>query len=140
MLSRVRLVVFSIKIGIFSKNGHIYYYNENKGDIMPIFSLFKYFSPNIQRVLDKFFSESNSNKYLMLEEIRLRSGRPVILKLANNEKVLRYIIDIENKTIYNTIIVSPPGAGKITILRDAVRKISNGIENIGLARNECWYD
>ena len=96
MLSRVRLVVFSIKIGIFSKNRHIYYYNENKGDIMPIFSLFKYFSPNIQRVLDKFFSESNSNKYLMLEEIRLRSGRPVILKLANNEKVLEYLVTIED--------------------------------------------
>ena len=87
---------FSIKIGIFSKNRHIYYYNENKGDIMPIFSLFKYFSPNIQRVLDKFFSESNSNKYLMLEEIRLRSGRPVILKLANNEKVLEYLVTIED--------------------------------------------
>ena len=57
-----------------------------------------------------------------------------------SNKVLRYIIDIENKTIYNTIIVSPPGAGKTTILRDAVRKISNGIENIGLPRNECWYD
>lgn len=96
MLSRVRLVVFFIKIGIFSKNRHIYYYNENKGDIMPIFSLFKYFSPNIQRVLDKFFSESNSNKYLMLEEIRLRSGRPVILKLANNEKVLEYLVTIED--------------------------------------------
>ena len=63
---------------------------------MPIFSLFKYFSPNIQRVLDKFFSESNSNKYLMLEEIRLRSGRPVILKLANNEKVLEYLVTIED--------------------------------------------
>ena len=87
---------FPIKIGIFSKNRHIYYYNENKGDIMPIFSLFKYFSPNIQRALDKFFSESNSNKYLMLEEIRLRSGRPVILKLANNEKVLEYLVTIED--------------------------------------------
>lgn len=87
---------FSIKIGIFLKNRHIYYYNENKGDIMPIFSLFKYFSPNIQRGLDKFFSESNSNKYLMLEEIRLRSGRPVILKLANNEKVLEYLVTIED--------------------------------------------
>lgn len=87
---------FFYKIGIFSKNRHIYYYNENKGDIMPIFSLFKYFSPNIQRVLDKFFSESNSNKYLMLEEIRLRSGRPVILKLANNEKVLEYLVTIED--------------------------------------------
>ena len=63
---------------------------------MPIFNLFKYFSPNIQRILDKYFSENNSNKYLMLEEIRLRSGRPVILKLANNEKVLEYLVTIED--------------------------------------------
>ena len=63
---------------------------------MPIFNLFKYFSPNIQRILDKYFSENNSNKYLMLEEIRLRSGRPVILKLSNTEKVLEYLVTIED--------------------------------------------
>lgn len=58
---------------------------------------------------------------------------------GSSNKVLRYIINTENNNIYNTIIVSAPGAGKTTILRDAVRKISNGIEtfafnglNIGL--------
>ena len=63
---------------------------------MPIFSLFKYFSFNIKSVLDKYFSETNSNDYLMLEEIRLRSGRPIILKLYNNEKVLNYIVTVED--------------------------------------------
>ena len=63
---------------------------------MPIFNLFKYFSQNIQLLLDKYFAENNSNKYLMLEEIRLRSGRPIILKLANSENILDYIVTIED--------------------------------------------
>lgn len=44
--------------------------------------------------------------------------------------VLKEIIDFENQTIYNTLIVAPPGKGKTTILRDSIRKISNGINEI----------
>lgn len=63
---------------------------------MPIFNLFRYFSSNIQIALDKYFSENNSNTYLLLEEIRLRTGRPIILKLLNTEKVLEYIVTVED--------------------------------------------
>lgn len=52
-------------------------------------------------------------------------------------RVLREIIDIENKTIFNTIIVAPPGKGKTTVLRDAIRRLSNGIEEINFKGKTC---
>ena len=44
--------------------------------------------------------------------------------------LLQHIIDISKNTVYNTLIVSPPGAGKTTMIRDIVNKISNGIPEI----------
>lgn len=42
-----------------------------------------------------------------------------------SDSILKYVINIQDNSIYNTIIASPPGAGKTTMLRDFVRKISN---------------
>lgn len=47
-----------------------------------------------------------------------------------SNSLLRYVLNIEKNEIYNTLIVSSPGAGKTTILKDLVRKISNGIPEI----------
>ena len=52
-------------------------------------------------------------------------------------RVLREIIDIENKSIYNTILVAPPGRGKTTILRDVIRRLSNGIDEINFKGKTC---
>lgn len=44
--------------------------------------------------------------------------------------LLQYIIDISRNTVFNTLIVSSPGAGKTTMLRDVVKKVSDGIPEI----------
>ena len=51
--------------------------------------------------------------------------------------ILRQMICQEKDTIYNSIIVSPPGRGKTTILRDIIRQISNGAVEIGLNGKNC---
>ena len=39
---------------------------------------------------------------------------------------------IVNGIFQNTLIVSPPGCGKTTLLRDIIRQISNGIKTLGI--------
>lgn len=50
--------------------------------------------------------------------------------LGASSKIIKYVINQEENSIYNTLIVSSPGVGKTTILRDLIRKLSNGIEQI----------
>lgn len=54
-----------------------------------------------------------------------------------SNKILKDVILKEENTIYNTLIVSPPGKGKTTILRDLIRNISNGIPSIGFVGKTC---
>lgn len=161
--------------------------------------ILEYFPNNIRRIL---FKEINITNYKLLEEIRIRVNRPIILKFNNELKKVDYIISTEdilriveyitensiysyqkqicegyitlkgghrvgisgnvvvennkvininyiyslnfriskeiigvaeniakvlynNGNIENTLIISPPGAGKTTILRDLVRILSD---------------
>lgn len=52
--------------------------------------------------------------------------------------MLKEILDIKDNSLYNTLIVGAPGTGKTTILKDLVKKISNGIDEMGFKRNYSW--
>ncbi len=60
--------------------------------------------------------------------LNFRIAREII---GCSKSVLPYILNVKANSIYNTIILSPPGRGKTTILRDSIRSISNGIPEIG---------
>lgn len=58
-----------------------------------------------------------------------------VLNCSN--KILGQVLNLKEQTIFNTLIVSPPGKGKTTILRDAIRRISNGIEELNFKGKTC---
>ena len=61
-----------------------------------------------------------------ISSLNFRIARQV---LGCSNELLKHIIDFDNNSVFNTLIVSSPGAGKTTILRDTIRQISNGIGN-----------
>ena len=52
-------------------------------------------------------------------------------KIGCSNQIIEDIINVKDNSIHNTLIVSPPGCGKTTILRDITRNISNGINVLG---------
>ena len=60
-----------------------------------------------------------------INSLNIRIARQI---LGAADKLMPYII--ENNNVKNTLIISPPGCGKTTLLRDAIRKISDGIASL----------
>ena len=72
--------------------------------------------------------------YDVITSFNFRIAKEVI---GCGNKFLGEIINKEENNIYNTLIVSPPGKGKTTVLRDLIRRISNGIEEMKFNGKTC---
>ena len=59
-----------------------------------------------------------------ISSLNFRIARQV---LNCSTQALNYVLNPYCNDIYTTLIVSPPGLGKTTLLRDLIRRISNGI-------------
>lgn len=62
-----------------------------------------------------------------INSLNFRIARQVVG--ASNE-IIKYILNTEKNNVKNTLIVSPPGAGKTTILKDISKQISSGINKL----------
>lgn len=67
-----------------------------------------------------------------ISSLNFRIARQVLN--CSNEAIM-YILN--GNTIWNTLIVSPPGLGKTTLLKDIIRKISNGIPEMNFKGITC---
>ena len=69
-----------------------------------------------------------------ISSLNIRIAREVI---GCSNQILGQVLDLEHDTIFNTLIVSPPGKGKTTMLRDLIRQISNGVKKINFSGKTC---
>ena len=68
------------------------------------------------------FNDGQVSNISHIYSSNFRIARQVI---GCSKSALKYILNTKENSIYNTIVLSPPGRGKTTILRDLVRTISN---------------
>lgn len=71
-----------------------------------------------------------------ISSVNIRISREV---RGCSDRIMKYLVD--NDSVLNTIIISPPKCGKTTLLRDMARNLSDGMDSIRLSgRKICIVD
>ena len=83
----------------FYANKNLFVLNNNSNEytysiMININELLKYFPSNIAKKINKSFN-FNINNLNLLEEIRIRVNKPIILKLGQAETIIQYIVNSE---------------------------------------------
>lgn len=73
------------------------------------------------------FKDNQVTNVSYIYSLNFRISRQII---GASDEIIRYVLDTQNNSVYNSLIVSPPGCGKTTIIRDLTKKISDGIPEI----------
>ena len=126
--------------------------NITKGEMQEIFenicekSIYSY----TKQIAEGFITIKGGNRVGITGSAVIENGRVINLNYISSlnfriarqikdvsNSILKYVINIQNNSIFNTIIASSPGGGKTTILRDLVRKISNGMPEINFSPKIC---
>lgn len=72
------------------------------------------------------FTFENGNKQGFVSSISGLNIRVAKTVRIESEKILKSIVKENLDSIYNTLIISPPGCGKTTLLRNIIRILSSG--------------
>lgn len=67
-----------------------------------------------------------NNKIININYINSFNFRIARQVIDCSNDILKYILDIEKNSVFNTLIISPPGCGKTTLIRDIARQVSSG--------------
>lgn len=65
------------------------------------------------------------NTLTYISSLNFRISKQV---MGCGKEIVEQILNKEKKSVFNTLIVSPPGVGKTTLIRDIVRIISDGFD------------
>ncbi len=100
------------------------------------------------QICEGFITIKNGHRVGITGNAVVREGKVITLNYISslNFRIARQILDcgykaltyiLNNNKVWNTLIVSPPGIGKTTLLKDIIKKISNGIPEMNFKGITC---